>query len=116
MGLPLREEGINRKIMKLNVLLQEQLADMEMGSLCDQGNLFYREQPSYGILNVEGKHLSRLGTQKLAAYLKSSIYTTTGQSHRATGQSNGNGGYRPFNGFNGRRNGGSWIWLLSSKK
>ena len=62
MGLPRRDEGINRKIMKLNVLLQKQLADMEMVSLCDHGNLFYRGQPSNGILNVDGKHLSRLGT------------------------------------------------------
>ena len=54
MGLPRRDEGINRKIMKLNVLLQEQLADMEMVSLCNHGNLFYRGQPSNGILNVDG--------------------------------------------------------------
>ena len=109
MGLPSRDEGINRKIMKLNVLLQEQLADMEMVSLCDHGNLFYRGQPSNGILNVDGKHISCLGTQKLAANLKSSIRRATGQSHRATGQShratghsNGNGGYRPLNRFNRR--------------
>ena len=100
MGLPRREEGINRKVMKLNVLLQEKLADMESVSLCDNGNLFYRGQPSKGILNADGKHLSRLGTQKLSANLKSSI-------HKALGQSNGNGRYRPSNGFNGRRNGGS---------
>ena len=49
--LPRRDEGI---IMKLNVLLQEQLAEMEMVSLCDHGNLFYRGQPSNGILNVDG--------------------------------------------------------------
>ena len=46
MGLPRREESINRKVMKLNVLLQEQLADMDKVSLCDNGNLFYRGQSS----------------------------------------------------------------------
>ena len=40
MGLPRREEAINRKVSKLNVLLQEKLGDMKNVSLCDNSNLF----------------------------------------------------------------------------
>ena len=41
MGLPRRDEATNRKINKLNVLLQEKLGDMENVHLCDNSNLFY---------------------------------------------------------------------------
>lgn len=115
MGLPRREEAINRKIIKLNVLLQDKLGDMRNVSLCDNGNLFYRGQEARGVLGQDGKHLSRLGTTKLGANLRSAIYEVLGES---TGQlrnrphgnyGNGNGGNR--NGGNrsgGNRNGGQW--------
>lgn len=100
MGLPRRDEGTNRKITKLNVLLQEKLGDMENVHLCDNSNLFYRGYPSRGILNVDGKHLSRQGTQKLGANLKSAIY-------KALGEPIGTGVNRS-NGFHGRRYSGPW--------
>ena len=47
LGLPQTDEGINRKISKVNVLLKEKLEEEDSVSLCDSGNLFleavYRE-------------------------------------------------------------------------
>lgn len=100
MGLPREDETINRKVIKLNVLLQEKLGDMEYVHLCDNSNLFYRGQPSRGILNVDGKHLSRQGTQKLESNLKSAVY-------KALEVPTDNDGNRS-NRFYGRRYGGPW--------
>ena len=49
LGLPQRDEGIHRKISKLNVLLTEKLGDVNYVSLCDNENLFYRGNPSRGM-------------------------------------------------------------------
>lgn len=100
MGLPRRDEATNRKISKLNVLLQEKLGAMGNVHLCDNSNLFYRGYPSRGILNVDGKHLSRQGTQKLEANLKSAIYKALGEPTVT--------GVNRSNGFYGRRYGGPW--------
>ena len=103
MGLP-REGGgggaINRKISKLNVLLQDKLGDMGNVSLCDNSNLFYLGQQARGALGKDGKYLSRLGTTKLGANLKSAIYKTLGES-------SGQAGNKP-NGYYGNRNGGQF--------
>ena len=76
MGLPQGDEGINRKISKLNFLLKEKWDGVNNVSLCDNGNLFYRGNPSRGMLNADGKHLSRQGTRTLGANLKQAICKT----------------------------------------
>ena len=100
MGLPREGEAINRKISKLNVLLQDKLGDMGNFSLCDNSNLFYRGQQARGVLGKDGKHLSRLGTTKLGANLKSAIYKTLGESSGQT--------WNKPNGYYGNRNGSQW--------
>ena len=99
-GLPRRDEKTKRKISTLNVLLQEKLDVKENVHLCNNSNLFYRGYPSRGIFNADGKHLSRQGTQKMGADLKSAIY-------KALGEPNGTGVNRS-NGFYGSRYSGPW--------
>ena len=73
MGLPQGDGRINRKISKLNYLLKEKLEDANNISLCDNGNIFYRGNPSRGMLNADGKYLSRQGTRTQGANLKQTI-------------------------------------------
>ena len=106
MGLPRGEEIINRKISKLNVLLQDKLGDMKNVTLCDNGNLFYRGQQARGVLGQDGKHLSRLGTTKLGANLKASIYEVLGES-KGKQDYTSNGNMSDDNRQSGNRNGGN---------
>ena len=86
LGLPRSDENINRNVKKLNALIREKLEGNANVTLIENGNLFYRGNPSRGVLGKDGKHLSRLGTKRLAASLKSVIYDVLGeQVTRKTG-------------------------------
>lgn len=111
LGLPRRDEVINQKICKLNVLLKEKTTNMDNISVCDNGNLYYRGRPSRGVLAGDGKHLSRRGTKMLGGNLKFSINGALGESqviHRKRQFHNNNNYYDRYTSSSrwgsGRRN------------
>ena len=75
LGIPRNNEEFNRKVEKLNVLIKENLHNKSNVVICDNGNLFYRGQQSYGVLNSDGVHLTRTGTTKLTSNIKQSLCT-----------------------------------------
>ena len=79
LGLPQSDANINRNVKKLNALIRGKLEGNANITLNDNGNLFYRGNPSRGVLGKDGKHLSRFGTKRLAANLKSVIYDVLGE-------------------------------------
>ena len=74
LGLPRPDVSTNTKIEKTNILIKERFAGLDHVFLCDNGNLFYRGEAQRGILNDDGIHLSRTGTNKLARNLKGALF------------------------------------------
>ena len=76
LSLPLPRENklVNDKARKLSGSIVNHFSHYNNVTCSDNSNLTYRSQPLEGILNKDGKHLSKWGTNLLAQKIKEELY------------------------------------------